>query len=250
MPRHPPCALKNLTTQNSQKTLTYYRENHENQHHHTPKDVTASDPGSIISKKLLLYKDARVHYVVLKQQPHHTPSHQDTDHEPPPKSSHANQHRVAVGCVRETRNKTTPPTPKQERRNRCCLRTQQCAKHITTHATTNPYSSFPTIPEGIVVLEPGHQLPIISYFIDIPPLSNLPRNKRSRSKSLLLIPPTQPMRATSWHSVLLRKEVIQPHLPVRLPCYDLVPIASPTFDSSLPTRGLGHRLRVLPTFVT
>ena len=32
---------------------------------------------------------------------------------------------------------------------------------------------------------------------------------------------------------LLRKEVIQPHLPVRLPCYDLVLIASPTFDSSL-----------------
>ena len=31
---------------------------------------------------------------------------------------------------------------------------------------------------------------------------------------------------------LLRKEVIQPHLPVRLPCYDFVPIASPTFDHS------------------
>ena len=53
---------------------------------------------------------------------------------------------------------------------------------------------------------------------------------------------------TSGH-VLLRKEVIQPHLPVRLPCYDFVPIASPTFDGSLP-QGLGHRLRVLPTFVT
>ena len=49
--------------------------------------------------------------------------------------------------------------------------------------------------------------------------------------------------------MLLRKEVIQPHLPVRLPCYDLVPIASPTFDGS-PPQGLGHRLRVLPTFVT
>src|SRR6516225_10824432 len=49
--------------------------------------------------------------------------------------------------------------------------------------------------------------------------------------------------------VLLRKEVIQPHLPVRLPCYDFVPIADPTFDSSLPY-GLGRRLRVLPTFVT
>ena len=32
--------------------------------------------------------------------------------------------------------------------------------------------------------------------------------------------------------VLLRKEVIQPHLPVRLPCYDLVPITNPTFDGS------------------
>ena len=49
--------------------------------------------------------------------------------------------------------------------------------------------------------------------------------------------------------LLLRKEVIQPHLPVRLPCYDFVPIASPTFDHSLPC-GLGHGLRVLPTFVT
>ncbi len=37
---------------------------------------------------------------------------------------------------------------------------------------------------------------------------------------------------------LLRKEVIQPHLPVRLPCYDFVPIASPTFDDSLP-QGVG-----------
>ena len=48
--------------------------------------------------------------------------------------------------------------------------------------------------------------------------------------------------------LFLRKEVIQPHLPVRLPCYDFTPIANPTFDSSLP-EGLGHWLRVLPTFV-
>ncbi len=33
--------------------------------------------------------------------------------------------------------------------------------------------------------------------------------------------------------LLLRKEVIQPHLPVRLPCYDLVLITDPTFDGSL-----------------
>ena len=28
---------------------------------------------------------------------------------------------------------------------------------------------------------------------------------------------------------LLRKEVIQPHLPIRLPCYDFTPIIEPTF---------------------
>ena len=35
--------------------------------------------------------------------------------------------------------------------------------------------------------------------------------------------------------MLLRKEVIQPHLPVRLPCYDLVPITNPTLDGSFLT---------------
>ena len=34
--------------------------------------------------------------------------------------------------------------------------------------------------------------------------------------------------------MLLRKEVIQPHLPVRLPCYDFVLITNPTFDHSPP----------------
>ncbi len=45
--------------------------------------------------------------------------------------------------------------------------------------------------------------------------------------------PPPPMTGKRGCQMLLRKEVIQPHLPVRLPCYDLVPIASPTFDSSL-----------------
>lgn len=37
-----------------------------------------------------------------------------------------------------------------------------------------------------------------------------------------------------------RKEVIQPHLPVRLPCYDLAPVTSFTLDGSLrsPASGL------------
>ena len=37
----------------------------------------------------------------------------------------------------------------------------------------------------------------------------------------------------SFVTVLLRKEVIQPHLPIRLPCYDFTPITDPTFDCAL-----------------
>ena len=52
----------------------------------------------------------------------------------------------------------------------------------------------------------------------------------------------------SKSSGIPRKEVIQPQLPLRLPCYDFTPIINPTFDGCLPC-GLAHRLRVLPTFV-
>ena len=44
----------------------------------------------------------------------------------------------------------------------------------------------------------------------------------------------QSPKRTAKSEQLPRKEVIQPHLPVRLPCYDFVPIASPTFGDSLP----------------
>ena len=44
------------------------------------------------------------------------------------------------------------------------------------------------------------------------------------------------------------KEVIQPQVPLRLPCYDFTPIIEQTVDASLPC-GLGQRLQVHPTFV-
>ena len=37
--------------------------------------------------------------------------------------------------------------------------------------------------------------------------------------------------------LFLRKEVIQPHLPIRLPCYDFTPVIDPAFGSSLLTVG-------------
>ena len=49
--------------------------------------------------------------------------------------------------------------------------------------------------------------------------------------------------ALVFFPLLLEKEVIQPHLPVRLPCYDFTPLTKRTFDSvllavSLPTLGI------------
>ena len=46
--------------------------------------------------------------------------------------------------------------------------------------------------------------------------------------------------------VTFRKEVIQPQVPLRLPCYDFTPVADPTVDACLPY-GLAQRLRVEPT---
>ena len=43
----------------------------------------------------------------------------------------------------------------------------------------------------------------------------------------------------------LQKEVIQPHLPVRLPCYDFTPLTSHTLDGG-PSCELSYRLRVSP----
>ena len=56
-----------------------------------------------------------------------------------------------------------------------------------------------------------------------------------------------PLLALSKPLFLLRKEVIQPHLLIRLPCYDFTPIIDSTFDCCL--YKLAHRLRVFPTLM-
>ena len=52
--------------------------------------------------------------------------------------------------------------------------------------------------------------------------------------------------ATALSAMILRKEVIQPQVPLRLPCYDFTPVAEPTVVGCLPC-GLAHHLRVNPT---
>jgi hypothetical protein len=43
----------------------------------------------------------------------------------------------------------------------------------------------------------------------------------------------EPLSFGTSREVLPRKEVIQPHLPVRLPCYDFVPVAAPALGRCL-----------------
>ena len=49
--------------------------------------------------------------------------------------------------------------------------------------------------------------------------------------------PSIRVKLISLRTYLPRKEVIQPHLPVRLPCYDFTPVIGPAFGSSLLTVG-------------
>ena len=58
-----------------------------------------------------------------------------------------------------------------------------------------------------------------------------------------LFPGTKPKRLIAQ---ILRKEVIQPQVPLRLPCYDFTPVAEPTVVACSPC-GLAQRLRVNPT---
>ena len=91
--------------------------------------------------------------------------------------------------------------------------------------------------------------------IDLPgrllaePIERRPPDGATGDRAINLGAVNAPTPPKGRNSDLPRKEVIQPHLPVRLPCYDFVPITNPTFDGCPPC-GLAHRLRVLPAFMT
>src|SRR5438874_10277583 len=62
------------------------------------------------------------------------------------------------------------------------------------------------------------------------------------------MPSTRRAPAAVGAAAFPRTEVIQPQLPLRLPCYDFTPITDSTFGRCLPC-GLAHGLRVFPAFV-
>jgi hypothetical protein len=170
VPRHPPCALKNLS-----------------------------------------HKDARVHCVVLKKRaaPHPT---RRLPHHP----------RQGLGMAVRPRARVQSRIPTARR----CQLSPDPSGPNNVPGTTCPPPAFHDPPqrgEPVLTRQPDSR----RQLIDVPPLSTRCPTLGDRPGSGSLARPA-----------LLRKEVIQPHLPVRLPCYDLVPIASPTFDGS-PPQGVG-----------
>ena len=71
------------------------------------------------------------------------------------------------------------------------------------------------------------------------------KEKRRRRRTAYIVLSDIPIVREHWRNIL-RKEVIQPQVPLRLPCYDFTPVADPTVVACLPY-GLAQRLRVEPT---
>ena len=63
----------------------------------------------------------------------------------------------------------------------------------------------------------------------------MPSKLNNESNDALFQTPDQRYAGLSCPAVLLRKEVIQPLVLERLPCYDFTPITDPTFDCCLLT---------------
>ena len=63
--------------------------------------------------------------------------------------------------------------------------------------------------------------------------SSAPASKLARGLPRICAPGSQqPNSNPTLTYSFLRKEVIQPHLPIRLPCYDFTPVIRPAFDGS------------------
>ena len=101
----------------------------------------------------------------------------------------------------------------------------------SNHLSYEPVSLYVGGDEGIRTLDPllaGQVLSQLSYT----PVPLLPPNGHSKLNNNPLKTPIS-VSVCLHAAVLLRKEVIQPHLPIRLPCYDLTLIIDPTFDGVL-----------------
>lgn len=134
-------------------------------------------------------------------------------------------------CSSQTTHKTNPsPAPAGNRSSRGMTENQprriSCLERTSVLSGPNSVSIYPPPPDHTGSEDDAMKA------VSVPPMSN-----HRTTIGLVMASATRRLPSNlcwcRWR-MLLRKEVIQPHLPVRLPCYDFVPIADPTFDGSLP----------------
>ncbi len=177
--------------------------------------------------------------------PRHPPNaHRNKQHNKPTKQSRSatttrprqDQRKMLASTIQFTTNPPTPPAPTPHRDRASSQAPGRTAPEPRQRATpTSPRTHHPTTQAGQADTRtsqaptphtPTHQAgaaggsAVPHATISGPPAHQAPTHH------------AQATHPAGHQPQLLRKEVIQPHLPVRLPCYDFVPITSPTFDRS------------------
>ena len=122
------------------------------------------------------------------------------------------------------RHLSTCPASSGGRRS---LKTQQHAGSFAAIARRLPQAVGEDV--RATAIQPG-SVDMLGPVCSVTP--GLRRPKRDRSGRGRADPESGP--EPGHRLVLPRKEVIQPQLPLRLPCYDFTPVTSPTYDGSLP----------------
>ena len=129
-----------------------------------------------------------------------------------------------------------------------CSRPLSSSQTTTRHHASNPKPTKETRPDSMMGIEPHHNRTLWGGGPGAQKHTHTtPGHPDGTSKPMISSTPASPLRDRGTMStgivwltpatepcpeILRRKEVIQPHLPVRLPCYDLVPITSLTLDGS------------------
>ena len=188
---------------------------------------TSSDPRSVGSSPRHIAASHVLHRLPMPRHPPCALKHLQHKNQKCKNKLHKQNHTVLlVRCSQPLSTNQTPhPTTKMERQH----------THPHTGSDYGPVASGPnSVPRNRSPWPAGPPQRTYRSAITFAAASNNPHHRPPTTGAGEKYPNHHiPLVWGRGNMVLLRKEVIQPHLPVRLPCYDFVPIADPTFDGSL-----------------
>ena len=198
MPRHPPCALEHSpphTNTHKPKSPYALQGDKTNNTRNTKTNKITTTTHSVIarcSRPLFTKQTTTTH-------PNHHPQHREQQSMAVERdNNHTPNKRAGLFSHNPT---ACLPTPTHHHGSTPSTSTPQ--QHTSAEVSQCSTHEHPTHPPWMSGLTTTHPTKCDSQFFGV-----------------------------CLYVLLLRKEVIQPHLPVRLPCYDLVPITGPTFDGS------------------